>query len=237
MGDTLSHDNLISMITNATTAHLADACLRLGVPVRCTPLHPVVPGDRASGRVLPVRHVGSVDVFLEALETAERGQMLVVDNGGRLDEACIGDLIAREARIAGIAGIVIWGLHRDNREIVEIGLPIFSLGVLPVGPQRLDARPPDVFTSAAIGPHLVTADDLVIADDDGVLFVPRARLDEIVSVAETIRETERRQATAMIGGRSLRTQLGLPEYLRKRQTEPSYSFRQHLKDIAGAIEE
>jgi 4-hydroxy-4-methyl-2-oxoglutarate aldolase len=225
------------MTTNATTAHLADACLRLGVAVRCAPLHPVVPGDRAIGRALPVRHVGSVDVFLEALETAERGQVLVVDNGGRRDEACIGDLIARESQMAGIAGIVIWGLHRDNREIVDIGLPMFSLGVLSVGPQRLDPRPPEVFTSAAIGPHLVTADDLVIADDDGVLFVPRARLDEIIPVAETIRETEQRQATAMIGGRSLRTQLGLPEYLRKRRTEPSYSFRQHLKDIAGAIEE
>jgi regulator of RNase E activity RraA len=46
-----------------------------------------VAGQRVAGRVLPVRHYGSVDVFLEALGRAEAGDVLVVDNGGRLDEA------------------------------------------------------------------------------------------------------------------------------------------------------
>jgi 4-hydroxy-4-methyl-2-oxoglutarate aldolase len=60
------------------------------------------------------RHAGSIDVFLEALELARPGDVLVVDNGGREDESCVGDLVALEVQRAGLAGIVIWGLHRDT---------------------------------------------------------------------------------------------------------------------------
>ena len=99
-----------------TTAHLADACIRAQVPVRCASalLRAVVPDSRLAGRVCPARHAGSVDAFLEAFETAAPGDVLVVDNGGLLDEACVGDLVALEAQAAGVEGMVIWGLHRDT---------------------------------------------------------------------------------------------------------------------------
>ena len=45
---------------------------------------------------------------------AAPGDVLVVDNGGRLDEACVGDLVALEAQAAGVEGMVIWGLHRTR---------------------------------------------------------------------------------------------------------------------------
>ena len=76
--------------------------------------------------------------------------MLVVDNEGRLDEACVGDLMALEAAGAGLAGIVIWGLHRDSVEIREIGLPVFSLGSMPTGPLRLDPRADDALDAATV---------------------------------------------------------------------------------------
>ena len=79
---------------------------------------------RCSGRVLTASHTGSVDVFLEALMQAERGDVLVVDNCGRLDEACVGDLVALEAHMAGLAGIVIDELHRDTTQIKAIGIPL-----------------------------------------------------------------------------------------------------------------
>jgi regulator of RNase E activity RraA len=80
-----------------------------------------------AGRACPARHVGSVDIFLEALEAAAPGDVLVVDSGGRLDEACVGDLVVLEAQAAGLEGIMIWGLHRDTADIRTIGLPVFSL--------------------------------------------------------------------------------------------------------------
>jgi regulator of RNase E activity RraA len=94
---------MLERFKDLTTAHVADACLRVGVPVRTVSLTAVDSG-RFAGRVLPAQHVGSVDVFLEAFESAEPGDVLVVDNGGRRDEACVGDLVALEAQAAGIAG-------------------------------------------------------------------------------------------------------------------------------------
>ncbi|HLO36240.1 MAG TPA: RraA family protein, partial [Candidatus Deferrimicrobium sp.] len=125
------------------TAAVADAVVRHGLPLRLGPagLGPVIAGRPIAGRVIPVRHAGSVDVFLEALERlgpAAAGRILVADNDGRLDEACIGDLVTLECASAGLAGIVIWGLHRDTTELRRIGLPVFSLGTCPAGPRRDD---------------------------------------------------------------------------------------------------
>jgi regulator of RNase E activity RraA len=222
-----------------TTAHLADACVRAQLPVRCAPasVQAVVPGSRLAGRVCPARHAGSVDIFLEALEGAAPGEVLVADNDGRLDESCIGDLVVLEAQAAGLDGIVIWGLHRDTADIQAIGLPVFSLGTIPAGPQRLDARVLDALASATVGDWTVDREDLVLGDDDGVLFVPASRAGEVFTLAETIRDTERRQAEQLHAGISLRSQVQFDSYLTQRQRTPSLSFRDHLRAVGGAIEE
>jgi regulator of RNase E activity RraA len=235
----MDHAELRRRFAALTTAHLADACIRAQVPVRCAPagLTAVMPGSRVCGRVLPARHVGSVDVFLEAFEGAAPGDVLVVDNGGRTDEACVGDLVVLEALDAGLSGIVIWGLHRDTADIRAIGLPVFSLGALPTGPLRLDERPQEALDSARVGAWTVGRDDLVAADEDGALFFPADRVGDLLAIAERIRDTERRQADRIRAGEGLRRQLGFSEYLQRRGAEPTLTFREHLRSIGGAIEE
>jgi len=155
---------------------------------------------------------------------------------GRDDEACVGDLITLEARNAGLSGIVIWGLHRDTSELRTIRLPVFSQGTLPAGPQRLDAQEPHALTSAHVGAHLVTGDDLVLADSDWVLFLPLVRAAEIAEVASTIRDTERHQGARMNLGVSFREQARFYEYLAAREQNGT-TFRQFLRTIGGAIED
>ncbi|MFG3041050.1 RraA family protein [Streptomyces sp. NPDC048330] len=226
-------------LTGLATPLIADACVRLGEPLRAAPpgILPVVPGQRVAGRVLPVRHYGSVDVFLEAFAHAAPGDVLVIDNGGREDEACIGDLAVLEARVAGVSGVVVWGLHRDTPDLVEIGLPVFSYGRYSPGPVRLDPREPDALRTARCGAHEVSADDLVLGDDDGVLFVAAARADAVLDTARSIHRTEREQARRIRSGETLRAQTRFDEYLKGRAEDPSYTFRQHLRRIGGAIEE
>jgi hypothetical protein len=107
---------MLEAFADLSTPLVADACLRCGVPLRAahSGIRPVVAGQGIAGRVLPVRHYGSVDVFLEAFGRAQAGDVLVIDNGGRSDEACVGDLAVLEAEVAGVAALVVWGLHRDT---------------------------------------------------------------------------------------------------------------------------
>ena len=228
----------IDKLSGLTTPHLADGCLKTNVPIRCGPagMRPLVAGMQCVGRARPVRHVGSIDVFLEALQTPASGEVLVIDNGGRIDEACVGDIIALEAKTAGITGIVIWGLHRDSKELGEIGFPLFSLGACPTGPQRLNLRPADIFERALVGTHIVTSSDVVVADANGVLFLPEDRIGDIVAAAAAVRETEFRQIGAMATGRSYRDQVRFSAYLSRRDRDSGFGFRQHLKEIDKAGE-
>lgn len=234
----MSNEEISRRFEELTTPHLADACMRAGVAVRCGPagLTCVVEHGRLSGRVLPAQHVGSVDIFLEALESSAAGDVLVVDNAGRVDEACLGDLVVHEANEAGLSGIVIWGLHRDSVDIREIGLPVFSLGSLPAGPLAVTTRAENALTSARFGQWTLGKDDHVFGDDDGVLFVPSGRVEEVLNVAEAIRDTEKGEADKIRSGTSLRTQVDFDQYLTKRATNPTLTFREHLRDVAGAIE-
>jgi 4-hydroxy-4-methyl-2-oxoglutarate aldolase len=235
----MNNQELREAFSHLSTALIADAMLRGHVPVRMAPvgIRPLVPQSRLAGRVRPVRHYGSVDLFLEAMTTAQVGDVLVIDNQGRVDEACIGDLTALEARAYGIAGLIVWGLHRDTADLVEIGLPVFSYGAYPCGPQRLDAPEPEALRSARIGEFIVTNEDIVFADEDGVLVAPSHSSEQLLSAAHVIAGTERRQAEAIKSGVTLHDQLQFDQYLAQRSADSSLTFRKHLRAIGGAIEE
>ena len=222
-----------------STPLVADAALRLKIALRIAPpgIKPVVPGARTAGDARPVQHFGSVDVFLEAMQYSQLGNVLVIDNGGRMDEGCIGDLTTLEAQVSGLAGIVVWGAHRDTPELREIGFPIFSYGACPSGPQRLDPRDESALRYARFSDFKVQASDAVFADDDGCLFVGSENVEELLATARNIRERERQQAEAIKTGRALRAQLDFARYLQKRTADPSHTFRDHLRNIDGAIEE
>lgn len=222
-----------------TTALIADACLRLGLPIRQAPpsIRPLVPGVPIVGPVLPARHAGSVDVFLEALEISQPGQILVIDDGGRTDRACIGDLIALEVKTAGLSGIIVWGSHRDSAELRAIGLPIYSRGANPAGPSGAEPRHPAALTIAQIDQIEVTGGDFVIADEDGVIFLATSKLAEVLKVADEIATKERTQAAAVRSGTTIREQLKFAQYLEQQRNDPSFTFRAHLHQIGGAVEE
>src|SRR5215831_18111435 len=185
-------ESVSGVFAQLSTPLIADAALRLKIPFGINPpgIRPVIPNQRLAGPVLPVRHFGSVDVFLEAMQDAQPGDILVIDNGGRLDEGCIGDLTALEAENCRLAGIIVWGAHRDTSELRRIRLPIFSYGMWPSGPQRLDARDTSALHAARFGNFVVERSDVAFADEDGCLFVVATHADNLLSAAHGIWERE-----------------------------------------------
>jgi 4-hydroxy-4-methyl-2-oxoglutarate aldolase len=221
-----------------STPFIADACALLELPIRLAPtqIRPLVLGGGVAGRARPARHAGSTDVFLEAIAESQPGEILVIDNVGRLDEACIGDLVAGEAHLAGLAGIVVWGAHRDTAAIESIGIPVWSLGPCPAAPQELRTRSQHALEAASLSHVTVTRDDVVFADRDGVIVVADADLARVLTAARGIATREQAQAARLGQGERLRDQLQLDAYVARRKSEPTYTFREHIRTIGGAIE-
>jgi hypothetical protein len=88
----------------------------------------------------------------------------------------------------------------------------------------------------------VTAQDIVVGADDGVLFVTAGRAAEVLATAHEIWQTEREQARRIRSGQSLRQQTAFDDYLPQRAADPAYTFRRQLRrshrgvDEAGAVE-
>jgi regulator of RNase E activity RraA len=103
----MNNQQLYEKFSELSTPLIADACLRLKISLRLAPsgIHPLTIESHIAGKVLPVRHYGSMDIFLEVMGAAHHGDILVIDNEGRMDEGCIGDLTVLEAKASGLAGI------------------------------------------------------------------------------------------------------------------------------------
>jgi 4-hydroxy-4-methyl-2-oxoglutarate aldolase len=222
-----------------STPLITDASIRNGSPLRVAPfgIRSIVPGCKIAGAAICVKHFGSVDVFIETIHSAKDGDILVIDNGGRTDEGCIGDLTVLEAMANKMRGIVLWGTHRDTAEIKKINFPVFSYGVFPLGPTRLDTQTEPVNNIAKFGNETVTNDDYVFADDDGITFVHKQYLETVLDTAVTIAVKERKQADLIEQGTTLYKQFAFDKFLEAKKINPGLSFRVYLRKIGGAIEE
>jgi len=138
--------------------------------------------------------VGLIGAMLEA----EPGDVIVLANDAYTGTAAIGDLVAGMMRNRGIAAFVTEGLARDKAGIVEAGLPLFAAGVVPTSPA---ANGPGVVGAPIIcGGVAVRSGDIVVGDADGVVVVPAARAEAVLTALDAVRAAEAKAVAAIAAG-------------------------------------
>lgn len=197
---------LVNRFKDLDTTSVSDALDRLGIKGGCAGIFPQVPGTKAVGRAFTVRYrpcgveKGTVGDFLDEVEA---GQVVVLDNGGRTFGTVWGDLMTIYAQKKGIAGTVIDGVCRDLPRILTSKYPIFTRGRWMVtGKDRVEVD--GIGIPVAIGDVQVRPNDIVVADDSGVVIVPLERAEEVMKVAVEIEEAERKILELLEKGLTLR---------------------------------
>lgn len=152
-------------------------------------LRPFHRGGRLAGVALTVRtRPGDNLMVHKALDMAEPGDVVVVDAGGELTHAIIGEIMLRYAQSRDVAGFVIDGAVRDVAAIAEAGVPVYARGATHRGPYK--DGPGEINVAVSVGGMVVAPGDIVVGDEDGVLAIPGAGAEEILALATAQQKRE-----------------------------------------------
>ncbi len=133
-----------------------------------------------------------------ALDIAEPGDVIVVDAGGDLTNALIGEMMVAYAVKRGVAGIVINGAIRDAANIGAGDFPLFAAGISHRGPYK--DGPGEINVPIAIDGMVIEPGDLIIGDDDGLLCVPYDQVAEVYDRATAKHAAEEKQMRQIAEG-------------------------------------
>ncbi len=142
-----------------------------------------------------------------AVTKAPRGSVLVVDVGQVVDRGYWGEVLTTAAEAAGLAGLVLDGGVRDVGALEAHGFPVFSAGIALSGATK--DKPGTVGLPVRVGGVEVSAGDWVVADVDGVTFVPRDAVDDVVAAGRAREAKEAGYFTALREGATTVELLGL----------------------------
>lgn len=162
-------------------------------------LRPYHDGTPMIGVALTVRtRPGDNLMVHKAIDIAEPGEVIVVDAGGDLTNAIIGEIMLTHAQKRGVAGFVIDGAIRDSDAIAKSAFPVFARGVTHRGPYK--DGPGEINVTVVIGGQAIAPGDIVIGDADGVLAVPRGEAAAVAALARVQLEREARTLAAIADG-------------------------------------
>jgi regulator of RNase E activity RraA len=136
----------------------------------------------------------------KAIDIAQPGDVIVVDAGGVLVNAIIGELMSTLAEKKGVAGFIIDGSIRDAGALRAGSFPVFAAGVAHRGPYK--DGPGEINCPISIDGMIVEPGDLVVGDDDGVLCVPYDDVTAILKDAKAKKATEEKAMEQILAGTS-----------------------------------
>jgi regulator of RNase E activity RraA len=203
----LEDKELIALFEGLDTPGVSDALDKLGLPGQCLGVASLDNYRKVIvGPAFTVQYVsasvppGTVGDFIEDVAP---GDVVVIDNGGRTDCTVWGDIMTQYAGTRQIAATVIDGVCRDVNKALGDGYPIFSKGrFMRTGKDRVQVQ--SVNQPVSIGTARVCARDIVVADANGVVIVPRARAAEVAACARQIEAVEADIRALIAQGKTLK---------------------------------
>ena len=214
-------DKNVERASKLDTTAISDAMDRLGIPGQCLNIKPLDPRFRLTGRAFTILYgpagtpPGTVGDYIEDVPV---GGVVVLDNGGRENATVWGDILTWVANRRGVAGTVIDGACRDTHLSRELGYPIYSRSYsMRTGKDRVQVEA--MGGPVNIGDARVQQGDILRGDADGVVAIPQAQEDAILTTAEQIDAAEAQIRALVNEGRTLteaRKQLGYHQLQTKR---------------------
>ena len=188
---------LARQFLDVPVANVSDCMARMtaGGP-RLRPMHS---GGRMAGPALTIKtRPGDNLMIHKALQLAVPGDILVVDGGGDLTNALIGEIMTGDAILQKLGGIVINGAIRDADWIAERDFPVFAACVTHRGPYK--DGPGEISVPIAIDGMVIEPGDLVIGDGDGLLCVPFDQVESLLAAAHAKQEVEAKMVADIEAG-------------------------------------
>lgn len=175
-------------------------------------MRPIGPSQKAVGQaVTSYNYPGDNLMIHAALDVAQRGDMLVLVNGGISQGALWGDVAGTYAMHKGLAGVVADGSVRDTNALREMGFDVWATSVSPAHPEK--RGPGSVNVPVVCDGVVVEPGDIIAADDDGVLVIPVRLAAETIARARRRNEAEREYRQHIKSGRTLIDILNLKKNL------------------------
>ena len=191
--------DIVAKFRELPVANISDSMSRM--TAAGAKLRPIHAGGVLAGPAFTVKtRPGDNLMVHKALDTAEPGDVVVVDGGGELTNSLIGEMMAAHAERRGIAGIVIYGAIRDYDALHAGHYPVFAAGVTHRGPYK--DGPGEINVPIAIDGMVIEPGDLVVGDGDGLVCVPYEQTAEVLKATEAKHAAELKQIEAIKAGKS-----------------------------------
>jgi RraA family protein len=189
--------DFIAAFRTLPVANVSDCMSRMtaGGP-RLRPMHG---GGVLAGPAFTVRtRPGDNLMVHKAIDIAEPGDVIVVDAGGDLTNAIIGEIMVSHAKSRGIAGIVIDGAIRDSGALRAGNFPVYAAGVTHRGPYK--DGPGEINVAIALDGMVIEPGDLILGDDDGLLCVPLEQAETVLKAARAKLAAEEKTLAGIAAG-------------------------------------
>ncbi|MFF9486385.1 4-carboxy-4-hydroxy-2-oxoadipate aldolase/oxaloacetate decarboxylase [Streptomyces sp. NPDC014676] len=191
-------------------------------------LRPVQQGVRVAGTAVTVLSWPGDNLMIHAaVEQCGEGDVLVVTTTSPSTDGMFGELFATALQRRGVRGLVINAGIRDTQELREMGFAAWSRAVSAQG--TVKATGGSVNVPVAVDGQVIRPGDVIVADDDGVVVVPREKARETAEASEARENKEAASRAAFIEG-----QLGLDRYgLREKLRQLGVTYQSYDAYAAG----